>query len=80
MTNLTLVVLKIWVSTNFIPGWSGSADPILRTNQDGSLDYLVSHAILIIHPPKTIVVTNYAIGFWKGTNAIELMTLTKGEE
>ncbi len=67
------------MSTNFVAGWIGGLAPEVRTNGDGYLSVQAVPAVAINHPPKSVVVTNYAIGFLAGTNAVELMVLHSGE-
>ena len=69
-----IVLLRTYVSTNQIPGYIGGPEPVIGTNGY----YLnATLAIAITHPPRTEIVTNYVIGYWDGTNAVELLTASK---
>lgn len=71
-TNLFLVVLKIFVSTNVYRPPGDVYDPSLYHFEPmtRTLEY---------RPPKPTAVTNYVLGFKQGTNAIELLTVKKSQ-
>lgn len=77
MTNLVLI--RILIATNQIPGYfSGPNSTPTQVGPDGYLPpFTAVNAILIAHPPRTEVVTNYVLGIWQGTNAVELITVEK---
>lgn len=75
MTNIVLILLRISVETNFIPGWVGGATPVFSTNADGYLSAAVTPAIAIHHPPHFEIVTNYVFGVKLGMNTVELLSL-----
>ena len=71
-----IVLLRTYVSSNQIPGWFGGADPSPTVGTNGYLNMLTT-AQAIVHAPRIEVVTNYVLGFWQGTNAVELLTAEK---
>jgi hypothetical protein len=67
-----IVLLRVYTSTNYIPGYIGGPDPKIGTNgffQNSTI------SIAVIHPARTNVVKNYVLGFLDGTNAVELLTV-----
>lgn len=76
MTNLVLLLLRVYVTTNTVPGYVSSYVPPLTTNAQGYLEIGPAYAISVDHPPRTVIATNYVIGIKQGANTIELLTLT----
>jgi len=68
------VLLRTYVSTNTIPGYIGGPEPTVGTN--GWWNNMTL-AVAISHPPRTVIATNYVLGYMDGTNTTELMTLVK---
>lgn len=80
MTNLTLVVLKIFVETNLVPGFWGGVDPndYKKTNSQGMIEPFSIPALGVLYVPKLQVVTNYVIGVrLPDGQPFELLTATK---
>lgn len=75
-TNLVLIVLRIFVSTNsyHIPGDIAVPDKVIL-KPDGSFSGLAKG-----ERDFTVVATNYVIGYIQGTNQIELLTLRKTQD
>lgn len=71
-TNIVLIVLRIFVSTNLQPGWVGGATAV--TNADGWLSQSVPLR-LVRYAPKWVVQTNYVVGIRMNGKPIELLTL-----
>lgn len=64
-----IVLLAITVTTNEQPGFF--TGPPIKPGE------VTANAIAIWHPAKTVVSTNYHIGFWQGTNAVRIKVLTE---
>lgn len=80
MTNLTLVVLKIFVETNLVPGFHAGPDlmDFIVTNKNGMLMTQPVPAVGVMYAPKLKVVTNYVIGVrLPDGQPFELLTATK---
>ena len=71
-----IVLLRTYISTNTIPGYIGGAEPSPIVGTNGYLN-MVTTAQAVVHPPRTEIVTNYVLGFYNGTNAVELITAEK---
>jgi hypothetical protein len=74
---IQIVLLRTYVSTNTIPGYIGGANMKPEVDKDGIMRPQAVNAIAITHPPRTEVVTNYVLGYWDGTNAVELLTTVR---
>lgn len=71
-----IVLLRTYVTTNTIPGYIGGADPSPIVGTDGYL-VMMATSQAIAHPPRIEIVTNYVLGFYNGTNTVELITAEK---
>lgn len=58
-----IVLLRTYVATNHIPEYVTGGTPDCPTC-----------LVATTHPAHDEVVTNYVLGFWSGTNAVELLT------
>jgi hypothetical protein len=72
-----IVLLKTYITTNTIPGYTGGYGTKIETNSAGILIFLPSYAVAITYPPRTEIITNYVLGYLDGTNAVELITAEK---
>jgi hypothetical protein len=68
-----IVLLRTFVSTNHVPAYTSGSPP--KQSSDG---YSWSSTLeCVLHPPTTVILTNYVLGFKNGTNCVELITLSK---
>lgn len=72
-----IVLLRTYVSTNTIPGHIGGPDIKPTVDTNGMYEIQPVPAVAVFYPPRTEVVTNYVLGYWAGTNAVELLTASK---
>ena len=72
-----IVLLRTYVTTNTIPGYIGGPPITFTTNSDGIMLPNPVNAVAITYPPRTEIITNYVLGFYNGTNAVELITAEK---
>lgn len=72
-----IVLIRTYISTNTIPGYIGGPDVQWQTNSAGIIMPQPVPAVAITHPPRTEIVTNYVLGYYDGTNAVELITAEK---
>jgi len=66
-----VVFVECVVKTNFVPGYMSGPDSVWATNGNGYLEIQAVNAILVTHPPRYEVVTNYILYVQKGTNIVE---------
>lgn len=69
-----IVLLRTYVSTNTIPGYIGGPEIKYTVDTNGMMQVQAVPVMAALYPPRTEVVTNYVLGYWDGTNAVELLT------
>lgn len=67
-----IVLLRTYVSTNTIPGYIGGPEIKHTVDTNGMMQIQAVPAVAVLYPPRTEIVTNYVLGYWDGTNAVEL--------